>query len=273
MRRIVVLALSLLCVNARPAAALDSPWMAGEFAKVRLLSAYSGVADLPLLPAGLEVELAEGWHTYWRMAGDSGLPPKLEWSGSENLKNAALHWPTPSRFEYEGLNTFGYSGTVLFPLDITPQEPGKPVTLALTLDLILCKEICIPQQNKVQLTIPAGQALRTDHHFRLEKAVSALPVKGDAPDLKLGTAVLGKNAVVVTATAGQGFDRADVIIEAPGDILTRAPEIKLQDDPHTAIFTVPASPFTEDLTTELMGKKITVTLINRGTAVEKDFQF
>jgi len=39
--------------------------------------------------AAIRIELAEGWTTYWRSAGESGIPPRFDWSGSGNLKTDA----------------------------------------------------------------------------------------------------------------------------------------------------------------------------------------
>ena len=34
--------------------------------------------------AGLLIELDGLWKTYWRVPGDAGIPPQLDWSGSQN---------------------------------------------------------------------------------------------------------------------------------------------------------------------------------------------
>ena len=37
--------------------------------------------------AGIEIRLAPGWKTYWRYPGDSGVPPRFDFSGSRNVKS------------------------------------------------------------------------------------------------------------------------------------------------------------------------------------------
>ena len=271
MPRVLIL-IGLLFI-AFPAHALQSPWMSKEHMKVRLLSGYAGVGTLDELPAALEVELQPEWYTYWRMSGDSGLPPQMDWSESENVKDVTVGWPMPSRFVTAGLQSFGYDGTALFPLTVTPEEPGKKITLNLKIDSVVCKDICIPQSHNATLPIPSDKALRTEHNFRIEQAMKDLPATEDTKDLKLTTAVLGKESVVVTGYASQGFDSADVLIEVPGSFLTLPPEIIIGGDPKQAVFKVPAPEHMDDLTSELFGKKVTVTLINRGKAIEKEFQF
>ena len=35
--------------------------------------------------AALQISLAPGWKTYWRQPGDTGIPPKFDFTGSSNL--------------------------------------------------------------------------------------------------------------------------------------------------------------------------------------------
>ena len=48
--------------------------------------------------AGLSLKLAEGWKTYWRSPGDSGIPPQFDWSKSENIENLEVIFPSGSRW-------------------------------------------------------------------------------------------------------------------------------------------------------------------------------
>ena len=45
--------------------------------------------------AAVEIRLAPGWHTYWRVPGEAGIPPRFDWSGSQNLAAVAYEWPRP----------------------------------------------------------------------------------------------------------------------------------------------------------------------------------
>ena len=65
-----------------PARALESPWVTGAQADTRLLADHA--ANAPVR-AGVEIKLKAGWKTYWRYPGDAGVPPRFDWSGSENL--------------------------------------------------------------------------------------------------------------------------------------------------------------------------------------------
>src|SRR5690349_1290830 len=44
----------------------------------------------------LRLKPEEGWHTYWRNPGDSGLPTTLAWTLPEGWKSGDIAWPYPS---------------------------------------------------------------------------------------------------------------------------------------------------------------------------------
>ena len=45
--------------------------------------------------AALQITLAPGWKTYWRQPGDTGIPPRFDFSGSENLTILDVIYPAP----------------------------------------------------------------------------------------------------------------------------------------------------------------------------------
>ena len=47
----------------------------------------------------------------------------------------------------------GYSSSLVLPLQITPQDRGKPVTLQLKLDYAVCEKLCVPAEAKVELVL------------------------------------------------------------------------------------------------------------------------
>lgn len=113
--------------------------------------------------AGLKVDLAPGWKTYWRSPGDAGIPPQFDWSSSENLADLRVAWPAPTVFETFGLRTIGYKSEMLLPLALTPKDPTRPIRLRLSLFYGVCEEICIPAQADLSLEIrpdtpPDGEA-------------------------------------------------------------------------------------------------------------------
>jgi DsbC/DsbD-like thiol-disulfide interchange protein len=114
------------------------------------------VAELDILDGGrttqgtymtaVRVTLDDGWKTYWRAPGDAGIPPQFDWNSSDNVGNVSITWPTPDVFVQNGLQSIGYEDQLVLPVEITPKNPDQPVHLKGTMDLGVCKEVCIPAQ-------------------------------------------------------------------------------------------------------------------------------
>ena len=94
--------------------------------------------------AAVDLKLAPAWKTYWRAPGEAGIPPVFDWSGSENLKSVVLHWPSPQVIRLNGMMSIGYLEELVLPVEVVPADPGKPVKLALKMDLGICHDVCMP---------------------------------------------------------------------------------------------------------------------------------
>ena len=94
--------------------------------------------------SALRISMQDGWKTYWRTPGDGGIPPRMDWKGSRNLEDLLAIWPAPSVFVDNGMTSYGYVDELLLPLVVTPKRDGRAVRLSGTLDIGVCKEICVP---------------------------------------------------------------------------------------------------------------------------------
>ncbi len=159
--------------------------------------------------AGVEIKLKEGWKTYWRYPGDSGVPPVLDFSKSQNVKAVTVLYPAPMRFsDGAGGNSIGYKGVVVLPLHIVPEDAGKPVTLNLKLDYAVCEKLCVPAEAKLELLL-TGAANTND--ATLSAAEARVPKRAAIGDS--GTPAIravrreagsGKPRVVVDVAAAAG---------------------------------------------------------------------
>jgi DsbC/DsbD-like thiol-disulfide interchange protein len=149
----------VLMLHAPARAAGASPWTEDIRSALRLIAGNdkTGAASLR---AGIEIKLQPGWHTYWRYPGDSGVPPRFSFAGSENVATVNVFYPAPHAFSDEAGVTIGYKRNVIFPLRVTPQQKDKPVTLHLKADYAVCEKLCVPVEASVQLSLPgeAGEA-------------------------------------------------------------------------------------------------------------------
>jgi DsbC/DsbD-like thiol-disulfide interchange protein len=127
-----------------------SPWQRGSHAAVRLLAgSHSG----PVLLGGVAIQIDPGWKTYWRTPGDSGVPPRFDFSKSDNIEAVTVLWPAPMKFD-DGAGGFslGYHDQVVLPLRIVPKSNDKPVTLRAIINYAVCEKICIPVDANTELT-------------------------------------------------------------------------------------------------------------------------
>ena len=100
------------------------------------------------------VTMPSGSHTYWKEPGDAGVPPVFAFNGSTNVAKAEVLFPAPTRIKEEGLEAFGYTDHVAFPVAVTLADPGKPASLHLDMTYAVCNKICIPGHAKADLALP-----------------------------------------------------------------------------------------------------------------------
>jgi DsbC/DsbD-like thiol-disulfide interchange protein len=181
----------ILAGGAWPALAADaSPWIEDLHSGARLI-AGSSASGTTYLRAGIEIKMQPGWHTYWRYPGDSGVPPRFDFSRSDNLANATVSYPAPHLFTDETGNSLGYTGGAIFPLRVTARQKDKPVMLRVKIDYAVCEKLCVPVEASAELILAGGAS---EANETLTAAEARVPKKIPAADIGL-TARRVNNAV------------------------------------------------------------------------------
>ncbi len=144
------LAAALLVSLAASGRAEDaSPWQREGHSAVRLLA---GSRSGPVLLGGIAFQLQPGWKTYWRTPGDSGVPPRFDFSKSENIEAVTVLWPAPTKFDDgAGGHSLGYHDQIVLPLRIVARNADKPVTLRAEINYAVCEKLCIPVEASAEL--------------------------------------------------------------------------------------------------------------------------
>lgn len=141
-----------LFVSAQPAvghADDASPWQRDSHSAVRLLA---GSRSGAVLLGGIAFQLQRGWKTYWRSPGDSGVPPRFDFSKSDNVEAVTVLWPAPLKFDDgAGGHSIGYHDQIVLPLRIVAKAADKPVTLRADINYAVCEKLCIPVEAKAEL--------------------------------------------------------------------------------------------------------------------------
>ena len=126
-----------------------SPWQRDGHSAVRLLA---GSRSGTVLLGGIAFQLQPGWKTYWRTPGDSGVPPRFDFSKSENIEAVTVMWPAPLKFDDgAGGHSIGYHDQIVLPLRIVAKNADKPVTLRAAINYAVCEKLCIPVEASVEL--------------------------------------------------------------------------------------------------------------------------
>src|SRR5271156_4854233 len=126
-----------------------SPWQTDSHSAVRLLA---GSRRGAVLLGGIAFQLQPGWKTYWRTPGDSGVPPRFDFSKSENIEAVTVLWPAPKKFDDgAGGHSLGYHNQIVLPLRIVAKNADKPVTLRAAVNYAVCEKLCIPVEADAEL--------------------------------------------------------------------------------------------------------------------------
>ena len=154
--------LSLLVPAGSAFSADPAPKIETDHTSVELVSQYEAAAPGTTQWIGIDFKPKDGWHVYWKNPGDSGLPPRAEFSASPGgSKFGPLEFPTPDRIPYGPLVNYGYEGEVLYPARWTvpaDAKAGENVTVTANLKWLICKEECVPGRATLTLRLPVGPA-------------------------------------------------------------------------------------------------------------------
>jgi suppressor for copper-sensitivity B len=263
------LSLAVTAGAAQAAFGASGGWVEEEQARLRLISAAQSVGG-EAAQFGLEFDLAPGWKIYWRSPGDAGLPPRVDWSGSENLKKAEIAWPVPHRFSLFGLETFGYGGQVVLPIRAEVERPGEALNLRATVDYLICEEICIPYTADLALDLPSGDGARAPQAFLIESFRGQVPGHGAERGLEIASVGLAGSLAApvleVSARSDRAFEAPDLLVEAPPGFQFGVPQVTVAADGRAALLRAAVS--RSQPGSVLEGKPLTVTVTDGTRGVE-----
>jgi DsbC/DsbD-like thiol-disulfide interchange protein len=263
----LTIALALVAGFATPLLAAVGEWSLGSKARIRLIAA--GVEADGKLGAGIEIELAPGWKTYWRTPGAAGIAPRADFSASSNVRDVTVRYPVPHRFDDGYAVTNVYEGRVILPLAVDLGDRTAPADLRLSLDLGVCEEVCIPEHFDTDLAIAPGTTDQAAARA-LDAAVKELPGPPEPGVLAVdGMARNGgtdKQPVYDFTLAVPAAKDAEVFVEGPADWYAAVPDL-VSDDNGRAVYRVAFNRL--GAKTPIEGARFTVTIVTSDRAVEQ----
>ena len=256
-----LLALGAATVSAAAAEPAASDWFQGFNNKARLLAGRAVRDGESGLYAGVEIEMPEGWKTYWRSPGDAGgVPPEFDWQGSENLAATHVLYSAPHRLHDKAGDVVGYKDHVLFPVLVTPKDASKPVILHGKVAYGLCKDICIPAEAELQIAVPPDigtSVTLTDVLTLVPRAPARAGIDPSLAAWRLDQTTGKPKLVLSVETTSPGG--VDALVEAPGGVFVPLPK-RVADVDGKAVFEVNLTDGVD--IKDLKGKPLTVTLLD-----------
>ncbi|WP_417442706.1 protein-disulfide reductase DsbD family protein [Idiomarina abyssalis] len=240
---LVSLIAALLLYSAQSLAETPSTgWLSHEdhppvSVKLELTGHYE--AERNLLPALLHVELDEGWKTYWRSPGEGGIPPTFDWSESSNIDDIEWHWPVPSRYSIQGIETVGYQGSLTFPLMIQLSPDARQAHISGTLTMSSCTTVCVLTDYPIDLQVDLDTlTVDSDRAFAFNQAMGKVPREYDSNNVKRAIWFDANQRVQLTIERDNGWQDPKLFIHSNDDALADAtfssPDIQVKGNRLTA---------------------------------------
>src|SRR5665213_399535 len=190
-----------------------SPWQRDGHSAVRLLA---GSRSGAVLLGGIAFRIDPGWKTYWRTPGDSGVPPRFDFSKSDNVEAVTVLWPAPSKFDDGGGgHSLGYHGQIVLPLRIVAKAADKPVTLRAAINYAVCDKLCIPVEASTELPFTSVASTEDNALFAALDTVPKPANVGDPNPLTIRDVIRdGKSTVLVDVVSPDAHE-VDLFVEGP----------------------------------------------------------
>src|SRR6267154_1824717 len=191
----------------------SSPWQRDTHSAVRLLA---GSRSGGVLLGGIAFQLEQGWKTYWRTPGDSGVPPRFDFSKSENIEAVTVLWPAPTKFDDgAGGYSLGYHDQVVLPLRIVAKNADKPVTLRADINYAVCEKLCIPVEASAELAIASVASTEDSALFAALDTVPKPANVGDPNPLTIRDVKREGKSTVLVDVAVPDTRAVDLFVEGP----------------------------------------------------------
>ncbi len=201
------------------AGALAAAPVKTEHVQAELVSEHTALVPGKPDTVALRLKMVDGWHTYWRNPGDSGLATTIAWKLPDGVGVGAIQWPAPRALPTGPLVNYGYEGEVLLLTGITvPRDApvGTTYKLAAHADWLVCKDVCIPEGADLDIELPVAE--RSDPYPQWGSAIAATRAALPTPLQGWQVSAQGDGAkVALTLTPPEGVADPGSLMFFPHD--------------------------------------------------------
>jgi thiol:disulfide interchange protein DsbD len=224
------------------------------------------VSDVAAIEAGkpftiaLRMQHEPHWHSYW-IAPGTGYPTSLAWTLPDGFKAGDIQWPTPRVVQdISGKITGnGYYDENYLLVEITPPATlaaGTEVQLKATAEWLMCKDVCMPGDAKLEITFPVVAAGTGTTDPKWTNAISE--TRGKLPKPNTGWAVTASHTDKVatlrlTPKPGTTHQPADLHFFAADSYTDYAQKNTVTRENGAWVITAPLDATADKATTKLTG--------------------
>jgi DsbC/DsbD-like thiol-disulfide interchange protein len=197
--------------------------------EAELLAETTSIVPGRSLTLALRLKMDPHWHTYWKNPGDAGQPTAIKWDLPAGFRAGEIQWPYPRRIQVGRSTSYGYEDEVLLMTDISVPAglaAGQTVTLKALAKWLECKDVCIPRQGNLALTLPiaanaAAKKSESEAGFQATRAALPLALTGWNLSARRGEGVIAiqltpKQALTPPLGGLYFFSEEEGVIEPSG---------------------------------------------------------
>jgi thiol:disulfide interchange protein len=135
-----------------------APLHAATATRISLLLEASLARPGDIVMAAVRLQMAPGWHSYWRNPGESGSATTLDWHLPEGITAGPIQWPVPKKDLTEDLTTYVYEGEVwlLVPLTVSSKLAAGPKLLKADVAWQECQRLCVLGKGEIEAVLEVG---------------------------------------------------------------------------------------------------------------------
>ena len=257
----------LLALQPITALAASSKWEDLGGGQARLVAELDPISGQ--IQGVVEFDLQEGWKTYWREPGGSGIPPEFDFSGSRLFLPGKVSFPVPRHITLENAEFAGYRGRVLFPFTGSTETLDQTGRIHLSMIAGVCAEICIPATAEFEIPFKDLMGSDGEAAMVIADAQAAMPSPPSDAFRVISLIADGEESLVATAKLPAGSKAAELFAEGPAGWNLRPAQL-LTMDGNQARFRIDLSEIPTTLGRE--GVTLHLTLGNGEKGIEQEIQ-
>ncbi len=125
--------------------------------ETKIIASVANINNQSKIVLGLDFNLPSGWKIYSQNSSDIGIPPELDFAGSDHYQSHQIIWPKAK----EGQEDFGseivkysyYDQHIILPVIVDVSSVLDANKIKVSLHYSICNNICIPVQQNFDFSL------------------------------------------------------------------------------------------------------------------------